>query len=97
MTTDPRLALEAFVNALHEHLAAAHSKRSSDDLALDSAYQAVANAFEQYEDALYDATGEVTPLDLFDDEDDDDDESLFDTYHQDDDDGDSDDDEDNAN
>ena len=67
MSIDPRVALEAFVSALHEHLAAATGKRSDDDPALESAYFNIADAFDAYEDALYAATGEDD-----DDEDDDD-------------------------
>ena len=71
MSIDPRVALEAFVSALHEHLAAATGKRSDDDPALESAYFNVADAFDAYEDALYAATGEYTPLDVLDEDDDD--------------------------
>ncbi|HEY4557873.1 MAG TPA: hypothetical protein VIG82_06750 [Enteractinococcus sp.] len=73
MSTDPRVSLEALISALQEHLAAATNKRGDDDPALEHAYYALADAFEGYEDALYDATGEVTPLDVFEDEDDEDD------------------------
>ncbi|SFV22884.1 hypothetical protein SAMN04487966_10579 [Micrococcus terreus] len=73
MSIDPRVALEAFVSALHEHLAAASTKRSDDDPALESAYFNIADAFDAYEDALYAATGEYTPLDVLDDDDEDDD------------------------
>ncbi|MFB2571480.1 hypothetical protein [Micrococcus sp. IITD107] len=73
MSIDPRVALEAFVSALHEHLAAATGKRSDDDPALESAYFNIADAFDAYEDALYAATGEYTPLDVLDDDDEDDD------------------------
>lgn len=72
MSTDPRVSLEALISALQEHLAAATNKRSEDDPTLEHAYYALADAFEGYEDALYDATGEVTPLDIFEDDDDDD-------------------------
>lgn len=73
MSIDPRVALEAFVSALHEHLAAATGKRSDDDPALESAYFNIADAFDAYEDALYAATGEYTPLDVLDEDDEDDD------------------------
>lgn len=73
MSTEPRVSLEALISALQEHLAAATNKRSEDDPTLEHAYYALADAFEGYEDALYDATGEVTPLDIFEDDDDDDD------------------------
>ena len=72
MSIDPRVALEAFVSSLQEHLAAATGKRSDDDPVLESAYFNVAEAFDAYEDALYAATGEYTPLDVLDDDDDDD-------------------------
>lgn len=80
MSTDPRVSLEALISALQEHLAAASNKRSEEDPTLEHAYYALADAFEGYEDALYDATGEVTPLDIFEDDDDD-----FDDFEDDDD------------
>ena len=73
MSIDPRVALEALVSAFQEHLAAATGKRDDDDPAVESAFFSVADAFEAYEDALYAATGEFTPLDVYDDDDDDDD------------------------
>ena len=84
MSTDPRVSLEALISALQEHLAAATNKRGDDDPALELAYYALADVFETYEDALYEATGEVTPLDIF--EDDDDDEDDFGSFDDDDDD-----------
>ncbi|RLY95045.1 primosomal protein [Kocuria tytonicola] len=72
MSTDPRAALQALVNALEEHLAAAANRRSDDDPSVDKAYVAIANSFEAYEEALYDAYDEVTPLTVFADDDDDD-------------------------
>lgn len=81
MSTDPRVSLEALISTLQEHLAAATNKRGDEDPTLEHAYYGLADAFEDYEDALYDATGEVTPLDIFDDDDDD-----FDDFGEDDDD-----------
>lgn len=78
MSTDPRVSLDALVSALQEHLAAATNKRSEDDPTLEHSYYALADAFEGYEDALYDATGEVTPLDIFEDDDDDDEDDYSD-------------------
>ncbi|MDO5634195.1 MAG: hypothetical protein Q4G34_04935 [Micrococcus sp.] len=71
MSTDPRVALEALQAALNEHLVAAQNSRGEDDPVVESAFFGIADAFEAYEDALYAATGEVTPLDVFDDEDED--------------------------
>ncbi|HEY4535985.1 MAG TPA: hypothetical protein VIG71_08455 [Enteractinococcus sp.] len=86
MSTDPRVSLEALISALQEHLAAATNKRGDDDPALEHAYYALADAFEAYEDALYDATAEVTPLDIFEDDDDDADDDDFEAFDDEDDD-----------
>ena len=72
MSTDPRAALQTLVNALEEHLAAAANRRSDEDPSVDAAYVSIANSFEAYEEALYDAYDEVTPLTVFADDDDDD-------------------------
>ncbi|GEO96622.1 hypothetical protein [Kocuria turfanensis] len=86
MSHDPRAALQALVSAFEEHLAAASNRRSDDDPAVDGAYIAIADAFDAYEEALYDAYDEVTPLTVFaeeedddsdEDEDDDEDEELL--------------------
>jgi hypothetical protein len=55
---------------LEEHLVAAASRRGDDDPAVEAAYFAVADAFEAYADALYDAYGEDLPIDLLDSDDD---------------------------
>ncbi|GHD86491.1 primosomal protein [Kocuria marina] len=88
MSTDPRAALQALVNALEEHLAAAANRRSDDDPTVDGAYLAIANTFEAYEEALYDAYDEVTPLTVFAEEDDSDDDLDYDDEDDDDDDDD---------
>lgn len=74
MSIDPRVALGSLTAALEEHLVAAASRRGDDDPAVEAAFFAVADAFEAYADALYDAYGEELPLDLVDSDDDDDDE-----------------------
>jgi hypothetical protein len=71
MTTDPRAALDRLVAALEQHLQASSERRDETDPAVVSAYQTLADAFERYDDALYSAHGEVTPLVLFDDAEDD--------------------------
>lgn len=73
MNFDPRVALGSLTNALEEHLSAAVNRRGEDDPAVENAFYAVSDAFEAYEDALFAATGEVTPLDLYDEDADDDD------------------------
>lgn len=70
MSNDPRAALANLTNALEEHLTAIVNRRGEHDPAIDNAYVAVANAFERYEEALFDEYEEVTPLDVYiDDED----------------------------
>ena len=80
MTTDPRAALTALVAALERHLEAAAGRRGENDPVVLAAYKALAEAFEDYDDALLDAFDEVTPLEVFhgeDEEDDFDDEEEF--------------------
>ena len=83
MSTDPRAALQALVNAFEEHLVAASNRRSDDDPAVDGAYLALADAFDAYEEALYNAYDEVTPLTVFAEEDDSDDDDDDDDYDED--------------
>ena len=68
MTSDPRAALARLVAALEDHLAAAANRRDEADPVVADAYQRVADAFEAYEEALYDAYDEVTPFVLYDDD-----------------------------
>jgi hypothetical protein len=72
MSIDPRVALQSLTAALEEHLAAAAARRGDGDPAVEAAFFAVADAFEVYDDSLYEAYGEVTPLEVIDEEDDDD-------------------------
>ena len=96
MTADPRAALTALVAALETHLETAAVSRGDDDPAVVEAYERVAETFTAYDDALMDAYGEVTPLEVYDDElagddDDDDDDDADDDDFDDDDDADDDD------
>ncbi|WP_426297572.1 hypothetical protein [Arthrobacter sp. R-11] len=74
MSIDPRVALQSLTAALEEHLVAASARRGEGDPTVEAAFFAVADAFEVYEDALYEAYAEVTPLQVFDEEDESDDE-----------------------
>jgi hypothetical protein len=65
MTTDPRAALTALVAALERHIEAAAGRRGENDPVVLAAYKALAEAFEDYDDALLDAFDEVTPLEVF--------------------------------
>ena len=78
MSIDPRVALQSLTTALEEHLIAASDRRGDGDPTVEAAFFAVADAFEVYEDALYEAYSEVTPLQIFDDEEDEDDEAGID-------------------
>ncbi len=73
MTTDPRAALDRLVAALEAHLSAAQQRRGNDDPAVSRAYDTLADAFDTYDEALFDAYGETTPFELYDEDDDDDD------------------------
>lgn len=75
MTTDPRAALAQLVSAFERHLEVSSTRRGDDDPNVVAAYEDLADAFEEYDAALYDAYGEMTPLDIYGaDEDDVDDE-----------------------
>ena len=74
MSTEPRAALARLVGALEAHLDAVRRRRSETDPVVKDAYQSLSDAFETYDEALYDVYDEVTPFVLFDDSDEDDDE-----------------------
>jgi hypothetical protein len=77
MNADPRAALANLTAAFERHLEASASRRGENDPTVVAAYQAVADAFDLYDDALLEAYGEVTPLEIYrgdDDGDDDEDE-----------------------
>ena len=85
MTTDPRVALNSLIQAFEEHLTALAAKRGEQDTAVENAYLGIADAFEVYEDAIYVAYNEVTPLEVFveDEDEDDEDEDEFDEDYED--------------
>jgi hypothetical protein len=80
MSADPRAALNQLVAAFERHLEASSTRHGDDDPSVVAAYEDLADAFEAYDGALYDAYGEMTPLDIYtgddDGPDDDDAESL---------------------
>jgi hypothetical protein len=80
MTADPRAALAILTSSLERHLEASASRRGENDPAVVAAYQDVAEAFDAYDDALLEAYGEVTPLEIYggDDDDEDDEDDDFD-------------------
>ena len=80
MKADPRAALANLTASFERHLEASASRRGENDPTVVAAYQAVADAFDLYDDALLEAYGEVTPLEIYsgddDDDDDDDDDEV---------------------
>ena len=81
MSADPRAALDQLFAAFERHLEACAGRGGEDDPTVVAAYDDLADAFEAYDAALYDAYEEMTPLDIYagaeddvdDDEDDEDD------------------------
>ncbi len=71
MSADPRTALERLVLSFERHFEASRARRGEDDPRVIAAYDDLADAFEDYDGALYEAFGEMTPLDIYagDDED----------------------------
>lgn len=67
MSTDPRAALDAYLAAIERHFEAASRRRGDADPEVEAAYSQVADAFEAYEDALFEAYDEVLPFELYDD------------------------------
>lgn len=78
MTTSPRDALDRLVAALEAHYGAVTRRTGEADPAVIAAYQTLADAFEMYDNALYDKFDEVTPFELVDESDDLDDDDLDD-------------------
>ena len=72
MNADPRAALANLTASLERHLEASASRRGENDPTVVAAYQAVADAFDLYDDALLEAYGEVTPLEIYSGDDDED-------------------------
>ena len=86
MNADPRAALATLTASLERHLEASASRRGENDPTVVASYQAVADAFDLYDDALLESYGEVTPLEIYsgedgdDDDDDDDGEEVLDDH-----------------
>ena len=70
MSADPRAALSQLVAAFERHLEASSTRHGDDDPSVVAAYEDLADAFEAYDGALYDAYGEMTPLDIYSGDDD---------------------------
>ena len=68
MTVDPRSALEQLVAALERHYEAASASRDPDHPMVVAAAQDLAEAFDDYDEALYEATEVATPLAIYGDD-----------------------------
>ncbi|MCM3510476.1 hypothetical protein M3668_06760 [Rothia sp. P100] len=84
MSNDPRAELALLTSALEEHLAAITNSRGEQDATIENAYVAIANAFERYEEALFETFEEVTPLEVFIEDDDEEEEFDYDFEDEDD-------------
>jgi hypothetical protein len=78
MSSEPRVALARLVGALEAHLDAVERRRSDTDPVVKDAYSSLADAFEGYDEALYEAHDEVTPFVLFDEDAEDDEDAEAD-------------------
>lgn len=63
--SDARAALEQLISALERHFEAANSSRDPDHPMVVSAAQDLAEAFDDYDEALFDATEVATPLAVY--------------------------------
>ena len=91
MTADPRASLAILVSALERHYEVASSRQDPDDPNVIAAAQDLADAFDDYDEALFLATEVATPLAVYDgpfDDEDDTDESDDDDDEDDEDDDD---------
>ena len=73
MTVDPRAALEQLISSLERHFEAAQSSHDPDHPMVIAAAQDLAEAFDDYDEALYEATEVATPLAIYGEDFDDDD------------------------
>jgi hypothetical protein len=71
MNAEPRAALQRLIAALERHLEAVASGRGEEDPALQAAHKQLTEAFQAYEEALYDAYGAYTPFMVYDEDEDD--------------------------
>ncbi len=78
MAPDPRAAFDRFVAALEAHLDTVIRERTDDSPAVIAAIGTLIDAFETYDEALYDRYGVDTPFVVYDDSDEEEDEEEFD-------------------
>ena len=71
MNNNPHTELDRLITALKNHLTAVTNRNGEHDPAIDEDYVEIANAFETYENALFEEHNEVTPLAVYGDDDED--------------------------
>ncbi|MDR0627479.1 MAG: DNA primase [Bifidobacteriaceae bacterium] len=70
MNPEPRVALERLIAALERHFEATSTGRGVEDPAYTAAYRQLIEAFEAYDDVLYDLYGIDTPFLVYDEDED---------------------------
>lgn len=84
MATDPRSALDRLIAAFEAHLDVVEKVQDEEAPAVLAAADTLAEAFETYDEAVYEEYGIDTPLVVYEgDDDDDDDEIGFDDLDED--------------
>lgn len=78
MATDPSAALDELIAAFRDHLDAATTERDPDSDAVLDAAAVLADAFDAYDEVLYEVTGVDTPFYLDDSDEDEEDGDVFD-------------------
>ncbi|MDR1118190.1 MAG: hypothetical protein LBL01_02680 [Bifidobacteriaceae bacterium] len=71
MNAEPRVALQRLVAALERHLDAVAASRGEDGPGLQAAHKQLTEAFQAYEEALFDSYGAYTPFMVYDEDEDD--------------------------
>lgn len=69
MSIEPSYALQQLISRLEQHLSVVSQSRGSGDAAVDATFGSLADAFEVYEDALYEQYSELLPFTIPSDED----------------------------
>ena len=72
MSTDPRAALDRLIAAFEQHLEAVESVQDDEAPIVLATGDGLAEAFENYDEALYEEYGVDTPLVVYDGDDEDD-------------------------
>src|SRR5699024_4370048 len=83
MATDPRAALDRLFAAFEEHLDAVEALQDDEAPVVLATADSLAEAFENYDEALYEEYGVDTPLVVYDGDDDEDEDLEYDDLDED--------------